>query len=386
LSALLESYSTWYLAVVSPSTSKTFALVALACALAVAAWSAKKKKEDETQTLQLPKELPSAVVGDTRRLAFYVTPLSAKGLLSQQIRDALKALDRQAGGNTVLKIRAFVAGSGDLRRVRDLVSETFTERKQPLPALSLIQAGGLPLEGAQVVLEGIAGAKKDLYPGGLALVSAQAAVSANPLDPVAPLAEKSLAALRQAAGAAGAQASDVLRVTCFLSSLENLAATRRLVQADYARAALNFVQTQRAPPAALAACEAVAGLRSNAGSRLQLLNPEGLPRVDGQSQMALVGSRRVVLTGTQVSFGYEEQDARLAFERLRKALEPLGASLQDVAFAHFYPLSRKIEDQVRAARRGFFAGERPPAGSLLLVEGLSSLDAGFAVDVVAAKD
>jgi enamine deaminase RidA (YjgF/YER057c/UK114 family) len=100
----------------------------------------------------------------------------------------------------------------------------------------------------------------------------------------------------------------------------------------------------------------------------------------------LVGSPHVVLTGTQVSFGYEEQDARLAFERLRKALEPLGASLQDVAFAHFYPLSRKIEDQVRAARRGFFPAERPPAGSLLLMEGLSSLDAGFAVDVVAAKD
>jgi enamine deaminase RidA (YjgF/YER057c/UK114 family) len=372
--------------VVSASTSKTFALVALACALAVAAWPAKKKKEDETQTLQLPKELPGAVVGDTRRLAFYVTPLSAKGLLSQQIRDALKALERQAGGNTVLKIRAFVAGSGDLRRVRDLVSETYTERKQPLPALSLIQAGGLPLEGAQVVLEAIAGAKKDLYPGGLALVSAQAVVSANPLDPVAPLAEKSLAALRQAAGAAGVPTSDVLRVTCFLSSLENLAATRMLAQTDYARAALNFVQTQRAPPAALAACEAVAGLRSNPGRRLQLLNPEGLPRVDGQSQIALVGSPHVVLTGTQVSFGYEEQDARLAFERLRKALEPLGASLQDVAFAHFYPLSRKIEDQVRAARRGFFPAERPPAGSLLLMEGLSSLDAGFAVDVVAAKD
>ena len=149
---------------VSASTSKTFALVALACALAVAAWPAKKKKEDETQTLQLPKELPGAVVGDTRRLAFYVTPLSAKGLLSQQIRDALKALDRQAGGNAVLKIRAFVAGSGDLRRVRDLVSETYTERKQPLPALSLIQAGGLPLEGAQVVLEACPRTMPCLFP------------------------------------------------------------------------------------------------------------------------------------------------------------------------------------------------------------------------------
>src|ERR1041384_4949797 len=142
-----------------------FPLVALTCALSllVAAPQRKKKKEEETQTLQVPKELPSAVVGDTRRLTFHVTALSAKGLLSQQIRDALKAVARDSGGETVLKIRAFVAGSGDLRRVRDLVSESFSERHQPLPTLSLIQSGGLPMEGAQVVFEYIGASRKELH-------------------------------------------------------------------------------------------------------------------------------------------------------------------------------------------------------------------------------
>src|ERR1039458_3635725 len=102
------------------------------------------------------------VIGETRRLTFHVTPLSARGLLSAQVRDALKALTRETGSNPVLKIRAFVAGSGDLRRVRDLVSEAFTLRRLPLPALSLIRAGGLPLEGAQVVLEAIAAGKKEV--------------------------------------------------------------------------------------------------------------------------------------------------------------------------------------------------------------------------------
>src|SRR5690242_15443913 len=99
-------------------------LLAVACAVSLlyAAPQRKKNKEEETQTLQVPKELPTAVVGETRRLTFRVTPLSSKGLLSQQIRDALKVISRDAGGETVLKIRAFVAGSGDLRRVRDLVS------------------------------------------------------------------------------------------------------------------------------------------------------------------------------------------------------------------------------------------------------------------------
>src|SRR5579863_6378439 len=101
---------------------RAFPLAILMCGLALlAAPAQKKKKEEITQTLQLPKELPSAVTGDTRHLTFHVTPLSSKGLLSQQIRDALKALSRECGSDTVLKIRAFVAGTGDLRRVRDIV-------------------------------------------------------------------------------------------------------------------------------------------------------------------------------------------------------------------------------------------------------------------------
>jgi enamine deaminase RidA (YjgF/YER057c/UK114 family) len=363
-------------------------LVALACGLALVAGPAQKrnKKEEETQTLQLPRELPNAVVGDTRRLTFHVTPLSSKGLLSQQVRDALKALAQETGGNTVLSIRAFVAGSGDLRRVRDLVSGIFTDRREPLPALSLIQSGGLPLEGAQVVLEAIASGKKEVNPNGLVFLSAQTATSEGPLDPVAPLAAKSLAALRQAVQAAGSAPPDVLRVTCFLNSLDNLAATRKLVEAEYPRAALNYAQTERAPARALAACEAVARLRRDIGAPLRLIDFEGLPKQPGESQIALVAAPHVVLTGAQVSFGYREEDARLAFERLRKVLEQAGVSVHNVACAHYYPLSAGIAEQVRKVRLEFFDAAHPPAGSLMLFEGLPSMEAGFAVDLVAVKD
>ena len=129
-----------------------FAAAAL-FSLAPLAGQKKKDKEQPTQVLQLPKELPSAVAGETRRLVFRVTPLTGKGLLSQQIRDSLKAAQHETGGDTILKIRAFVAGSADLRRVRDLVSDSFSSRKQPLPVLTLVRSGGLPLEGAQVSFE-----------------------------------------------------------------------------------------------------------------------------------------------------------------------------------------------------------------------------------------
>src|ERR1700722_13050765 len=83
--------------------------------------SAKKKKkgDDVTQALALPPELPSAVTAETDPLSFQVTPLLAKGLLSQQTRDAIKALLRSNRG-PIVKLRAFVAGSGDLRRVGEI--------------------------------------------------------------------------------------------------------------------------------------------------------------------------------------------------------------------------------------------------------------------------
>jgi enamine deaminase RidA (YjgF/YER057c/UK114 family) len=371
------------------NTGNGLVLIALACGLALAVLLpkafAQKHKKDETQTLQLPRELPATVEADPRRLTFQVTPLSSKGLLSRQVRDALSVLSRQAKGDPILQIRAFVAGSGDARRVRDLVSEVFTERKQPLPVLALVQAGGLPLEGAQVVMEAVAAGKKEVNQYGLAFLSAQAAAAADPTGPVAPLVVRSLDRLRLAVKAAGSEPADVVRISCFLSSLDDLEATRKVVAAEYPGAAADYVQTQRAPARGLAACEAIAKLRWNTGTRLNLVNPEGLEAEPGESQIALVASPKVVLTGTQVSFGFEEKDARLAFERVEKALEQAGVSSRNVAFAHFYPLAAGIAGQVRQVRGEFFDGDRPPGSSLLLFEGLPSMNAGFAMDVVAVK-
>ncbi|HEY1185372.1 MAG TPA: RidA family protein [Bryobacteraceae bacterium] len=369
-----------------PQSILLFTLAAVAAtAAAQSAADKRSKKEERTQVLQLPVELPAVTTGNPRRLKFYVTPLTGKGLLTHQIREALKALARESGGETVLKIRAFVAGSGDVRRVRDLVSEEFTERRGPLPALTLVRAGGLPLEGAQVVLEAIAEAHKDVNPHGLAFFSAQVADAASPLDPAAPLVRQALAQLGQAIHAAGATPQNVLRVTCFVSTLADKVATRILMDSAYPHAALNYVQTQRSPGAALAACEAVARLGSDPAAPLQFLNPDGLPRESGQASVALVNSDEVVLTGAQVSFGYQAPDTQLAFDRLQKELTQAGISPGRVAFADYYPLSLDIAAQVRQIRAGVFDAAHPPAGTLLLFEGLPSMDAGFAVDAVAVK-
>ena len=59
--------------------------------------------------------------------------------------------------------------------------------------------------------------------------------------------------------------------------------------------------------------------------------------------------------GSQVSYGYQEANSRLAFGRLQKALEASGVSGRDVAFAHYYPLAEPLAAQVRKLRPEFFA-------------------------------
>jgi len=312
-----------------------------------------------------------------------VSPLSSKGLLSQQVRDALKALLKSTGGATIVKLRAFVAGSGDLRRVQAIVSEVFTEKKLALPALSVVQVGGLPLEGAQVEIESIAVARKAVNPLGLVFVSGQAASSDEPTQKVAPLAQKSAASLKTALLAAGSAPIDALRVTCFCNSLEDHAAVRAAVEADYRQAALDFVQLQGGAVRGVVECEAVAKLQRKISAPVEFQNPQGLASSTEYSQLALISAPRLVLTGTQIAYGYQDSDARLAFQRLAKVLEQGGSSAREIAVAGFYPLSTSLAAQVRKIRFEFFDKSRPPASTLLPFEGLPAMDAGFAVDVVA---
>lgn len=336
----------------------------------------KKSTEDEvTQTLPVLKDPPQAVSAETAKLIFHVSPLSGKGLLTQQVKDALKALFQENHTASIVKLRAFVAGSGDLRRVQQLVSEVFTDRKQSLPALSTIQVGALPMDGAQVVIESIGVERRAVNPSGLAFFSGQQTKEAR----------LSIAQLESAVKSAHVKPADVLRATCFLSSLEELSTARTALSAAFPEAALNFVQLQRDALQPLAECEAIGRLSSAPAAAVELVNPPQLTVNPNYSQIALVNAPKIVLTGTQMAFGEQEADVRLAFERLGKALDPLGVSYKDVFWSSTYPLTRTVTDRVRAIRFQFLDQAHPPASTLIAFEGLPSLDARVAIEVVAAQ-
>ncbi len=294
------------------------------------------------ETIEAPvrPDAPDAVQGLAARLVFHVSPLSGKGLLSQQIRDALKALDKANGNTTFLKLRAFVAGTGDVRRVQSIVTEEFSDQKRPLPAITTVQVGALPLENAHVVIESISEERsRTVNPAGLVFLPGQ-------------YAEGGAAAVARLEEAMRSASASAVRLSCFADSLEQARTARTAAAKAFPGAAGTFVQTTRA------------GL----GSRVSC---EGVGRVSGRIPAAGAPAR-LVFTGIQMSFAGQDG---AAYDRLGKALGTFGAAAGDVLFTNRYTVVGHTESPAPA-----FGGKTMD----LVIEGLPALDATVAIEVVAA--
>lgn len=366
--------------------------LALLFALPVIGQRKKKKgsEEEPTQQLEVLPDPPPFVTAETARLGFLVSPMSAKGLLSQQTRDAIRALMRNSHGAQVIKLRAFVAGTGDVRRIQTIVSEEFSEKKQIIPAVSVVQAGALPMEGAQVILEAVTVERKPVNPDGVAFFSGQQVAAEgrveNPLQPVMPLVEKSLANLTRVAEAAKVQPASMMKVTCLVSSLADFNAVNQKVTAAFPQAAVSIVQLQRGPLRSIVECEGVGRLASPPSAPIVMLNPPGVEPSPNYSQAALVSAPRLLLTGEQLAFGQQEADVKLAFERLGRLLTSGKSLWPSVIWTSYYPLTNPIVEKIRAVRFNYLDKGRPPASTLILFEGLPSLDASFGMEVVAVAN
>ena len=333
----------------------------------------KKKTKENIQVPPKQIELPAAVTADAERIAFELAPVSSKGLLSQQTREALLAMLRANRGATVVKLRAFVSGSGDLRRIGEIVGEVFTERHQPLPALTVVQVGALPREGEQVLIESTEMERTAVNPNGLAFVSGQAG------DTLAQALERVHAAVR----ATGSASADVLRVSCFVSSLELESASLPRVAAEFPQAATLVVQMQRGPVRPPAECEAVARLHTTPKEPLGFLDPGEPVASKNYSEIALVGPGKLVFTAAQLGFGTQPSDIRLAFERLGRVLASFQTGFHRLAVSCAYLTNLTLAPKIREARSGFYTAQKQPASTFLPFEGLPSIDGSFAIDLIA---
>ena len=297
------------------------------------------------ETIEAPVRLetPEAVQGMTARLVFHVSPLSGNGLLSQQVRDALKALDKANGDAVFLKLRAFVAGTGDVRRIQSIVTEEFSSKKWPLPAITTVLVGALPGDNTQVVIEGISEEKRNnVNPAGLVFVPAQ----------------PSVAGLGKAMEAAGAVA---LRVSCFADSLAGAESARAEAVKVFPGAAGTFFQSTRSGIGNGVSCEGVGRLPGRSAAARA-------PLVERMGSAVLVRSPKLVFTAAQMTFVEQDSGIQQAYERLRRAILALGGGAGETILANHYSVAG--------------LGESPGSAGLV-IEGLT-LDANVAVEIVAA--
>ena len=299
-----------------------------------------------SQTIGAPKDVPLVAVGETSKLVFHVSPLSGEGLLSQQTRQALKAIQKLNDGAPIIHIRAFSAGNGDIRRIPQIVSDVLGEKHGPLPSVSVLQVGRLTLGDAQVVLETISQSKKDVNKDGLTFHPAEDVLAIDPATAQAALLQSSVDRL-----AAKINGKPALSVTCFVSTLDDPSGFTRMVATRFPGAATNIVQSRRLAWQAAASCE-------------------GVSRGGG------VTSQRLVFSGTQVAFGTQEKDASLAVQHSDRSLAEVSAPRTSTTFLRVYLLAPGTRAIAVKEMDGGTAVESFP------VEGLGAVSAGFAIDAI----
>jgi enamine deaminase RidA (YjgF/YER057c/UK114 family) len=84
-----------------------------------------------------------------------------------------------------------------------------------------------------------------------------------------------------------------------------------------------------------------------------------------------------------VAFNFEENDVRLAFQRMAKVLEAQKTSTKQVVFSNLYPISNRVLELARKVRFEFFDTAKPPASTALVFEGLPSMDASLGIELIA---
>ncbi len=303
-----------------------------------------------------------ALKADTNTLDFHLSSLLKTGGLAAQIRQSLNDLIRDTRGETIIKLRAFVAGAGDARRVQAEVTQLFTEHKLPLPVLSVVQVGGLGEEAAKVVIEAVVSTREVANPNGLAFFAGQEGSTL----------QEAIMKLKSSEQAVGVAPDHILTTTCFTSRLEGFSSIRAGIEASFPHAKITLVQAIRDPLSDATVCQAIGQLAKPPEDSAVVLLKE--------RRVALVGAKQLVITGLQLSFGSFLDDAHEAFIRLQRsamALDTVEAPVEVNVFS--------LDPSGGSALRKTTS---VPASTFTVqtIEGLPSVDATAGIEAILAPD
>ena len=301
-----------------------------------------------------------ALAADTTGLDFHISPLLRTGGLGAQIRLSLNNLLRDTRGETIIKLRAFVAGAGDARRVQAETAAIFTEHKLPLPVISILQVGGLGQETAQVEIEAVVATQRQANPNGLAFLVGQTGSSLG----------DALAKLKQNVAGIAVPMDHVVSCTCFTSRIEDYMATRAAVAAVFPKSEIAVVQAVRDPLNDVSTCQAVGQLTAAPAEGPVVLLPK--------DRAVLVHSQQLVFTGLQLTFGSFLDDAHESFTRLQRAAAAVDAE-EAVVEVNAFSINAYASSALQKS-----AAVPPSTFTEQIVEGLPSLDASGGIEAVLA--
>ena len=138
-----------------------------------------------------------------------------------------------------------------------------------------------------------------------------------------------------------------------------------------------------------------AGAQSKEAAKGQFLNPNGLSKPSGFTQVVVAppgklvyvsGQTSVNANGDVVGKGDFRAQATQAMENLKTALAAAGSTMNDIIKANYYVVNLN-QDQVaviREVRAKYLSPDRPPASTLVGVTSLARNEYMIEIEVVAA--
>jgi enamine deaminase RidA (YjgF/YER057c/UK114 family) len=151
------------------------------------------------------------------------------------------------------------------------------------------------------------------------------------------------------------------------------------------------------PVAALLLTAQLSAAQSDLGAVAQYLNPDGLTKPTGYTQVVVVAKPTQLIyvsgqtarnsSGELIGKGDLRAQVTQAMENLKTALTAAGATMQDIIKLNYYVVNLK-PDQVpiiREVRSKYLSGEHAPAATLVGVTALAGADLMVEIEAVAAK-
>ena len=127
-------------------------------------------------------------------------------------------------------------------------------------------------------------------------------------------------------------------------------------------------------------------------TKMQFLNPEGLSKPNGYTQVVVAQPGKLVYVSGQVPLNAKGEvvgrgDFRAqvtqVMDNLKTALAAAGATMKDVVKVNYYVVNLKPEQVpvIREVRSKYFSAEHPPAGTLVGVTSL--VQEGYMIEIEA---